>query len=98
MCKKMTGVGLAVSCAIGILLLFQMGLAASRSDQQKQANADLSLLEITSEKITIEFHPPDGTSGALEVELYQLDGQPAAGVGQASGKGNAKTPGPAASN
>ena len=55
MCKKMTGVGLAVSCAIGILLLFQMGLAASRSDQQKQANADLSLLEITSEKITIEF-------------------------------------------
>jgi len=75
MCKKMTGVGLAVSCAIGILLLFQMGLAASRSNQEKQANTDLSLLEITSEKITIEFHPTDGTSGALEVELYQIDGK-----------------------
>jgi len=76
MCKKMTGVGLVVSCAISILLLFQMGLAGSRSNQEKQANTDLSLLEITSEKITIEFHPPDGTSGAIEVELYQLDGQP----------------------
>jgi hypothetical protein len=76
MCKKMTGVGLVVSCAISILLLFQMGLAASRSNQEKQANTDLSLLEITSEKITIEFHPPDGTSGALEVELTSLTASP----------------------
>ena len=75
MCKRMVGVGLAASVALGVVLLLQIGIVSSGSQQESQGNAELSLLEIAPEKITVEFRPPDSTRGTLEAELYQLDGK-----------------------
>ncbi len=73
MCKKITLIGLVALCVLGALL--QVVSTSSGSEQRNRANVDLSLLEVTSEKITIEFDPPERTSGTLEVELYELDGK-----------------------
>jgi hypothetical protein len=73
MCKKITLVGLVSLCVLTALL--QVVTTSSGSDQHNEANVDLSLREVTSEKITIEFDPPERTSGTLEVELYELDGK-----------------------
>ncbi len=63
-----------VCAALGIILLLQLGLAGS-AKPESQANAELALLEITSDKVAVELYPPSGTSGMLEAELYQLDGK-----------------------
>ena len=76
--KKMIWVGSAASVVLCVVLLLHLGSAGFGAQSESQSNAELSLLEITSEKITVEFRPPDGTGGTLEAELYQLDGQPAA--------------------
>jgi uncharacterized protein YfaS (alpha-2-macroglobulin family) len=73
-----------VCAALGIILLLQLGSAAQpesqagRSpapDQTPLRGAELSLLEITSDKVAVELYPPSGTSGMLEAELYQVDGK-----------------------
>jgi len=73
--KRMIWAGLASSVVLCVVLLLHLGSAGFGAQSESQGNAELSLLEITSEKITVEFRPPGGTSGTLEVELYQLDGQ-----------------------
>jgi uncharacterized protein YfaS (alpha-2-macroglobulin family) len=73
MCKKITLIGLVALCVLTALL--QVVTTSSGSDQHNEANVDLSLREVTSEKITIEFDPPERTSGTLEVELYELEGK-----------------------
>ncbi len=73
MCKKMTWIGLVALCAL--IALLQVVSTSSGSNQRNEANVDLSLQEVTSEKITIEFYPPERTSGTLEVELYELEGK-----------------------
>ena len=73
--KKMIGVGLVVSIAAGIILLLQLGSASSAVEREAPGNSEMSLLEVTSDKVTVEFYPPDSKGGMLEVELCQLDGK-----------------------
>jgi uncharacterized protein YfaS (alpha-2-macroglobulin family) len=73
--KKMIGVGLVVSIAAGIILLLQLGSASSAVERESPGNSEMSLLEVTSDKVTVEFYPPDSKGGMLEVELCQLDGR-----------------------
>ncbi len=75
MCKRMSWVGLVICSTLCIFLLLQISSANSSPDRDKQANAELSILSITSEKITIEFKPPARKGGTLEAELYELDGR-----------------------
>ena len=73
MCKKITLIGLVALCVLGALL--QVVSTSSGLDQNNRSNVDMSLREVTSEKITIAFDPPERTRGTLEVELYELDGK-----------------------
>jgi uncharacterized protein YfaS (alpha-2-macroglobulin family) len=75
MFKQTTLIGIAVFCMLSILLVFQIGLASSGLEAKSFSNADLSLLKISNESVTIEFYPPEGETGALEAELYELDGK-----------------------
>ncbi len=75
MCKQKTLVGFGCFLVLGILALLPLALAESDSDSGNIANSDLSLLEISSNKITLEFYPPAGQTGTLEAELYELGGK-----------------------
>ena len=75
MSKKIALFGLAVLCALGIIVNIHISSASSGSEREKQTNADLSLLKVTSEGVTIEFDPPKDTTGMLEAELYELGGK-----------------------
>jgi len=75
MCKKVIWTGLVFSCALGSLVFILMGMAGSPAQGANLTNADLSLLKVSSEGITVEFYPPDGQRGTLEAELYELGGK-----------------------
>lgn len=47
--------------------------AVSATDKSIIDNSDLSLLEISSDGIVLEFRPPQDKKGVLEAELYDLD-------------------------
>ncbi len=73
MYKRATYIVLAVSAVISIAVPL-MSSTGSEGNSDNQANADLSLLNVASEGIKIEFYPPQGTSGMLEAELHKIDG------------------------
>ncbi|MHC4890177.1 MAG: hypothetical protein ACYTEO_12030, partial [Planctomycetota bacterium] len=73
MSKRTTYVALAVLATVSIVVPL-MSSAGSGSNSGSRANADLSLLKVSSEGITIEFYPTARTTGSLEAELYKLDG------------------------
>jgi uncharacterized protein YfaS (alpha-2-macroglobulin family) len=73
MSKRTTYVALAVLVTISIVVPL-MSSAGSGENSGGQANSDLSLLNVSSEGVTIEFYPPRSTSGTLEAELHKIDG------------------------
>jgi len=75
MYKRTILAGFLALAAVGTLLLLQTGSASSRPSPEQQANAELSILEISSDAVSMEFYPPAGKSGTLEAELYELGGK-----------------------
>lgn len=75
MCKQKTLAGIGCFGVLGILVLLSMGLAKSGDDSAMGAGCDLSLVEVSANRITLEFYPPVGQSGTLEAELYELGGK-----------------------
>jgi len=75
MYKRTILAGFLALAAVGTLLLLQTGSASSRPSPEQQANAELSILEISSDAVSMEFYPPASKSGTLEAELYELGGK-----------------------
>ena len=73
MSKRTTYVALAVLAMVSIVVPL-MSSAGSGKNLESQVNSDLSLLNVSSEGVTIEFYPPRSTTGSLETELYKLEG------------------------
>jgi len=65
----------AVLATIGVVFVaVSIQKPAKASPDEKQASSDMTLLGISSEAVEIEFHPPRGSTGILEAELYNLNG------------------------
>jgi uncharacterized protein YfaS (alpha-2-macroglobulin family) len=73
--KRMVRAGLVLFCAIGVFGLFQTGTADSRRGAAGQGGSEVSVLEISSDMVSVEFFPPGDKSGVLEAELYEIDGK-----------------------
>ncbi|MBN2589931.1 MAG: hypothetical protein JXA96_08705 [Sedimentisphaerales bacterium] len=71
MIKKVVGICLTI--LIVALLSTQFNTEAANQNS-KQIGSDISLLEVTSDSIELEFLKPTGGSGLLEVELLNLEG------------------------
>ncbi len=69
--KKMAGISLAVLIIAFVLVSINTEAA---NPNAKQIGSDVSLEQVTSESIELEFLKPTGGGGLLEVELLNLNG------------------------